>query len=77
MTYPRVDESVNEIEVGISDVRAADSILVRYDFDRDGYSILQASVFEWASDDDVCDPDWKEVAFVPAWGRERQTGETT
>ncbi len=51
---------IKEIEIGLEHVRAADSIRVRYDFDRDGYVILQSSA----------DPDdWQEVAFVQAWGR--------
>lgn len=57
------------IEVGLSDVRAADSIRIEYDFGRDGYVIKQASKF-WFEMDEVCDPDWQEVAFVQAWGRE-------
>ncbi len=70
--YPRVDEEglcTKEIEVGLVDVRAADSILVSYDFDRDGYVIKQASKFEWDADDTDCDPDWQEVALIQAWGR--------
>lgn len=58
------------VEVGLIDVRAADSIRIHYDFERDGYVIRQASKFEWAADDEVCDPGWQEVAFIQAWGRE-------
>jgi gentisate 1,2-dioxygenase len=42
---------------------------------RDGWAILQASTFEWSADDEVCDPDWQEVAFVQAWGREKKEEE--
>jgi hypothetical protein len=52
------------------DVRAADDILIEYDFERDGYVIKQASKFVWDADDPVCDQDWQEVAFVQAWARE-------
>jgi hypothetical protein len=69
--YPRLDDEFNVVEVDLCDVRAADSIQIRFDFDRNGWSIAQASTFEWAADDDECDPDWQEVAFVPAWGREK------
>lgn len=70
--YPRVDDrSIKKIEVGLVDVRAADSIQIEYDFDRDGWVIKQASTFEWSGDDPICNPDWQEVAFVQAWGREK------
>ena len=62
---------VKFVKLGIVDVRAADDIRISYDFDRDGYKIEQASTFEWDSDDDVCDPDWQEVAFIQAWQRDK------
>lgn len=65
LMYPRMEDSFNSVEVGLTDVRAADSILISYDFERDGYVIKQASKF----DDEEQDPDWQEVAFIQAWGR--------
>lgn len=59
------------VEVGLSSVRAADNLRLIYDFDRDGWRIEQASVFAWECADTVQDPDWQEVAFVQAWGREK------
>jgi hypothetical protein len=70
MIYPRSPGHVNAVEVDMQCVRAADSIRIAYDFERDGYSIMQASRFEWDADDTVCDPGWQEVAFVQAWARE-------
>lgn len=68
--YPS-EKNPKFLEVELSDVRSADSILINYDFDRNGWSIQQASIFEWDTDvDEECDPDWAEVAFIPAWGRE-------
>jgi len=67
---PRTPDHPVAVEVGLCDVRAADSIRIEYDFARDGYSIKQASKFQWPCDDTVCDPDWQEVAFVQAWARE-------
>lgn len=67
LMYPRMDGAFNSVEVGLTDVRAADSILISYDFERDGYVIKQASKFEL--DDEEQDPDWQEVAFIQAWGR--------
>lgn len=59
------DISLSEVEVGLVDPRNVDSIRIIYDFSRDGYSITQASRFS-------SDSDWREVAFVPAWNRQRQ-----
>lgn len=70
--YPRNQESAKRVQIDLCDVRAADGLLVEYDFDRDGWSIKQASTFEWDGDDPVCDPDWQEVAFVQAWAREKK-----
>lgn len=68
--YPRIEGNVSEVEVALVDVRAADSLLIRYDFERDGYQILQASRFAFEEHEDD-GPDWQEVAFVPAWQRQR------
>jgi hypothetical protein len=67
--YPRNEGNVDTLEIGLVDVRAADNIRVSYDFERDGWKIEQAAIFEWAATDDVCDPDWQEVAFIQAWER--------
>ena len=69
--YPDVpDTAVRKFVIGLMDVRAADEIRVSYDKERDGWKIEQASTFSWDENDDVCDMDWQEVAFVQAWGRE-------
>lgn len=68
--YPGLPGSAKELEISLSHVRAADSIRVGYDLARDGWIIKQASVFEWDGDDKVCDPDWREIIFIKAWGRE-------
>lgn len=69
--YPRNDGNIKSLVIGLMDVRAADDIRISYDFQRDGWKIEQASTFEWEADDEVCDPDWNEVAFVQAWAREK------
>lgn len=69
LLYPRTAGHLNTVEVGIEDVRAADTIRIAYDYDRDGYAILQASVFGWSGDDSTQNSDWQEVAFIQAWGR--------
>lgn len=74
--YPQSDDGRPKfLTVGLMDVRAADSIRISYDFDRDGWKVEQASIFEWEADDPVCDPDWQEVAFIAAWGREQESSE--
>jgi hypothetical protein len=58
--------------VDLMDTRAADGLHISYDFERDGWSIKQASTFSWEADDPNCgDPDWQEVAFVKAWARKK------
>jgi hypothetical protein len=72
LMYPEIyAKEKTTIEIGMCHTRAADSIRISYDSDRDGWVIEQASIFKWA-DDSVCDPDWQEVAFIPAWGREKK-----
>ena len=74
--YPGV-EGPNEpkknpatIQIGLMHVRAADDIRVTYDFERDGWSILQARYYDEGDGAGNDDPmDWQEVAFVKAWGR--------
>jgi hypothetical protein len=72
LAYPDVpDTEIKYMVIGLMDVRAADDIRVSYDENRDGWKIEQASTFQWEADDEVCDHDWQEVAFVQAWGREK------
>lgn len=65
--YPRSPDMVNRIDIGLSDRTASDGIQVSYDFERDGWVIWQPTVLEWEDDDVVCDPCFKEVAFVQSW----------
>ena len=71
ISYPRAGGDPHLL-VGLEDIRAADDIRISYDFERDGWVVEQAAVFEWDANDPTCDPDWGEVAFVPAWGRARE-----
>jgi hypothetical protein len=75
LSYPGSEGSDHTIEVELEHVRAADSIRITYDFDRDGWAILQASTFEWEVGDTVMDEDWQEVAFIEAWAREKKPAE--
>ena len=78
LTYPpRSDEENNNnqcryVHVDQESVRASDGIRLHYDYARDGFVIEQASTFEWEADDQVCDPDWREVAFIRSWARDKE-----
>jgi hypothetical protein len=66
LEYPRLDENPDTIEIGLSDVRMVDNIRIKYDFDRDGWQILQGGGvihIGWVEDNDI----WLETAFVPSW----------
>ena len=70
--YPRNDaaESGDTVRVSLMDVRVANDLVIRYDFDRDGYSIQQPTIHEWHDGDDSNDEELVEVAFVEAWQAE-------
>ena len=68
LSYPRCGENPNCVQVGLSDVRAADDIRIRYDFERDGWVIEQNAHESHETVAKELD-DWQEVAFVRAWAR--------
>lgn len=72
-SYPEIYDRSKQstLTISLGHTRAADNIRIKYDSERDGWVIEQASVFEWNKDDSVCDPNWQEVAFVKAWAREK------
>ena len=67
--YPDMD-GIRYLVFDQCSTRASDGIRISYDYLRDGYVIEQASRFAWTVDDNDCDPDWQEVAFIQAWARE-------
>ncbi|WP_019998879.1 hypothetical protein [Aureimonas ureilytica] len=70
LTYPAISKNgCVHVVVDQESVRASDGVRLTYDYDRDGWSIQQASRFAWSSDDKVCDEDWQEVAFIQSWAR--------
>ena len=76
-SYPDISDPNNRnyLHVDLMHVRAADGLRIYYDGERDGWAIEQASVFQWEADDKICDPGWKEVAFIEAWGSDPNKGE--
>lgn len=51
--------------VGASLVRCVNDLKITFDFERNGWSISRATVFNWSIDDEECDPCWKEDCFIP------------
>lgn len=64
--YPRNGAGPDSIIVSLLDVRAADNITLRYDFDRDGWAVTQDRTRQAEGHMEVIEHD-VEVAFVPAW----------
>lgn len=65
LLYPRTYQ-IKKVVVDLLDVRAADSITIQYDFDRDGWSITREIHIEhesWTEETGEI----VEVAFIPAW----------
>lgn len=64
--YPRQGNRPIKIEVGLEDVRAADSMEIEFDFERNGYVIRMD---ETKDGDGMMDTisEKVEVAFIPAW----------
>lgn len=53
--YPRLEKNPTSILVELFDVRAADNLIVSYDYERDGWVIARG-----------LNPD-REVAFIRSW----------
>lgn len=61
-----VEGEVSEIHVGLVHTRAANDLIIRYDFERDGYAILMQPTREAdGMAEEIGEP--REVAFVEAW----------
>lgn len=72
--YPRLKGNINEIELGLGDVRASDGIKIYYDFERDGYVIMQPYIVEKDMGDyiDAATETWEEVGFFKSWALENK-----
>jgi hypothetical protein len=70
--YPGVpgEGSVDVIEIDLIHVRAARSIRVSYDFERNGW-VISAQPSEDGSPEHDYDAVYEEAAFVPAWAPEK------
>lgn len=76
LCYPRCEGNPNVIDIDLEDVRAADTLRLKYDFDRDGWAILQEKLI---GHDDRSEEtgEWVEVAFIRAWSLETDDVEST
>ena len=71
IVYQRTEDERNGgrpcgVLVSLSDIRAADDLFIRYDFERDGWTVWQQRLIErdgYSESTDI----WVEVAFVEAW----------
>jgi len=75
LMYPGLSGRPEFVEVGLTHVRAADSIRISYDFGRDGWKVEQAQVFAWVEGMDPGNYEWKEVGFFEAWASQRHVPE--
>lgn len=66
LSYPEIEPNPDAVRVGLEDVRAADDIMIRYDFDRDGYAITRERT-RWVDQRIQRTGEVVEVAFIPAW----------
>ena len=67
--HPREEGCPSTVELGlVDDAHPVDSLMLAFDFARDGWSIRQAARFPGPVDD-THGTEWAEVAFVKAWGR--------
>lgn len=53
--------------IDLMDVRAANTLVIHYDLDRDGWVIESPTKFAWGVGEDSLDERLEEVAFVPAY----------
>ena len=60
LMYPTQNE-INMIELDVCAVRVTNPVRITYDFERNGWSILQQTSF----DEDIGESQWSEKAFLP------------
>jgi hypothetical protein len=69
--YPEIYDKQNQstIEIDMTHTRSANSIRIKFDSERNGWVIDQATKLEWEPEDTIQDPCYKEVAFIKAWDK--------
>lgn len=65
--YPRNPGNRDSLTVSLIDVRAADALVISYDFERDGWRIGMDLTHDDGSGIIKTIEENQEVAFIPAW----------
>ena len=67
LEYPRNEDRKDFVLLGLLDVRAANHLIISYDFDRDGW-VIGSNLYNPDIDPEIDQPDIpREVAFIPSW----------
>jgi hypothetical protein len=66
LKYPRVEDNPDKVIISLMDVRAADDLLIEFDFDRNGWVIKMDETKDKDSMTEII-KEKVEVAFIPAW----------
>ena len=61
--YPRIEERYKSIRISLMDVRAANDILISYDFDRDGWVVI-SDLTDPRSVDEYTKEEWDALPEV-------------
>lgn len=64
--YPRVEGNPDSIKIALFDVRAANDITIKFDFDRNGW-VIYSDMLDPDLHEDQTENELQEVAFVTAW----------
>jgi len=69
--YPNIENQIKEIKLGLAHVRASDGIKIHYDFERDGYVVMQPFTIEEDKGSYIdCVEHWEETGFFKSWALE-------
>lgn len=74
LLYPRSEGHANSLQIGMECVRATDGFRTHYDFERDGWVILQQEAVHDANGTHVAEGDWREVCFLQSWALSSEEG---
>jgi hypothetical protein len=67
ISYPRDNPSKAYARIILEDIRAANDLIIHYDFERDGWVIESPTKFVWTVDEDSFNEELEEVGFIPAY----------
>ena len=67
LEYPRMEDKKDFVLLQLMDVRAANALIISYDFDRDGW-VIASNLYDPDIDAWIDQPDIpREVSFIPSW----------